>query len=48
VSQGADSKKTIFLALGANLLIEATNRCEVALRHEFPRVRWCFFEPDLE
>ena len=28
-------------------LVEAINRCEHALRVEFPEVRWLFFEPDL-
>ena len=28
-------------------LVEAINRCEHALRVEFPDVRWLFFEPDL-
>jgi cation diffusion facilitator family transporter len=27
-------------------LIDAINRCESALRAEFPEVRWLFFEPD--
>ena len=28
-------------------LIEASNRCEAALRKAFPQIQWCFFEPDL-
>lgn len=31
----------------ANELIEAVNRCEVALREKFPEILWVFFEPDL-
>ena len=30
----------------APALIDAINRCERALRAEFPEVRWLFFEPD--
>jgi cation diffusion facilitator family transporter len=30
----------------AQALIAAINRCEAALREEFPQVRWLFFEPD--
>ena len=30
----------------ADALINAINRCERALRAEFPEVRWLFFEPD--
>jgi len=30
-----------------NELIEACNRCEVALRESFPEIQWVFFEPDL-
>jgi cation diffusion facilitator family transporter len=30
----------------AAALIAAINRCEAALREEFPQVRWLFFEPD--
>ena len=30
----------------ATALIHAINRCEQALRAEFPEVRWLFFEPD--
>lgn len=31
----------------AEALIEAVNRCEVALKGAFPQVVWSFFEPDL-
>ena len=32
----------------ASALIAAINRCEVALRHAFPQIRWLFFEPDVK
>ncbi len=32
--------------VSAQQLIEAINRCELALRVAFPEVRWLFFEPD--
>ncbi len=28
-------------------LVRAINRCEVALREEFPQIEWSFFEPDI-
>ena len=28
-------------------LVEAINRCEAAVRAEFPEVQWLFFEPDV-
>jgi cation diffusion facilitator family transporter len=32
----------------AEALVEAINRCEVALKQAYPQVLWLFFEPDLE
>lgn len=32
----------------AESLVEAINRCEVALKKTFPQVLWLFFEPDLK
>jgi hypothetical protein len=32
----------------AEALVEAVNRCEVALKKAFPQVLWLFFEPDLK
>ena len=29
-------------------MIEAINRVEAAMKHEFPDVRWSFFEPDID
>lgn len=34
--------------VSAPALIDAINRCERALRAQFPQVRWLFFEPDVE
>lgn len=34
--------------VSARALVDAINRCERALRAEFPAVRWLFFEPDVE
>jgi cation diffusion facilitator family transporter len=34
--------------VSALALVDAINRCERALRAEFPQVRWLFFEPDVE
>ncbi|HSQ84700.1 MAG TPA: hypothetical protein VLM43_08245, partial [Desulfobacterales bacterium] len=31
----------------AEALVNAVNRCEVALKQEFPQVLWLFFEPDI-
>ena len=31
----------------ADEMVRAINRCEVAIRGEFPQVRWLFFEPDV-
>lgn len=31
----------------ADELVEAINRCEAAMRGEFPEIQWLFFEPDV-
>jgi cation diffusion facilitator family transporter len=31
----------------ADELVEAINRCEAAMRAEFPEIQWLFFEPDV-
>jgi cation diffusion facilitator family transporter len=31
----------------ADELVEAINRCEAAMRAEFPEIQWSFFEPDV-
>jgi hypothetical protein len=28
-------------------LVDAINRCEAAMRGEFPEIQWLFFEPDI-
>ncbi len=32
----------------AEAMVEAINRCEAALKADFPQVKWVFFEPDSE
>jgi cation diffusion facilitator family transporter len=32
----------------AESLVKAINRCEIALKKEFPQILWLFFEPDLK
>ena len=32
----------------ADELVDAINRCEVAMRAEFPEIQWLFFEPDVK
>ena len=31
----------------ADELVDAINRCETAMRAEFPEIQWLFFEPDV-
>jgi hypothetical protein len=31
----------------ADELVDAINRCEAAMRAEFPEIQWLFFEPDV-
>ena len=31
---------------GEREMVDAVNRVERSLRHAFPQLRWCFFEPD--
>jgi cation diffusion facilitator family transporter len=41
------SIKACMRAQGAREMVADINRCEVALRGEFPEIQWLFFEPDV-
>ena len=40
------SVKACMTAQSARDLVGDINRCEVAMRAEFPEIQWLFFEPD--